>query len=194
MKHQLLILAASLATIGFQSTSSAQNITPLRSADGYEGRIKLAATLDDPRGYCLDVPGPASNILLHIPVWTHSCHSGPEPDQVFKFNLDGKGKFRFVYQSYDLCLTAADRVARSRFRYEECNADALQGFGARQDGTIVLKGSNLCLAALNMEAGGSQQETGTGRMVQATHMVRGLTLRRCGSGAPELERWVAIVE
>ena len=178
----------------FGSASLADSIKPLLSESGYEGRIKLAAELDDSRGYCLDVPGPASNILLHIPGWTHSCHSGPEPDQVYRYNLDGKGKFRFVFQTYDLCLTAANSAVRSRFSYETCDVDERQGFTAKEDGTIVLRGTELCLVALNMAPGGSQDEAGTGRQVQATHMVRGLTLRPCGSGAQELAKWVAIDE
>lgn len=172
--------------------ATADDIRPLLAANGYEGRLKLARDLDDPRGYCLDVPGPASNILLHLPGWTHSCHSGPEPDQVYRFNLEGKGRFRFVHETYNLCLTADESAAKSRFNYQPCDREAGQSFRATPEGRLVLQGTDLCLAAMNMAPGGSQDEVGKGRDVQATHKIRILTLRPCGTGAPELERWVAL--
>ena len=186
------LFTALILTLAATSTAAANE--RLRADSGYVGRIKLQNDLDDPRGYCLDVPGPATNLLLHIPVWAHTCHAGAEPDQVFRFNEDGAGWIRFVFQSHDLCLTANDAVEGTRFRFSACGDSARQAFDATAEGTLVLRGTDLCLVVANMTDGGSQDEAGLGRQVRATHMVRGLRLRPCGQGAPEMARWIPIVE
>jgi hypothetical protein len=104
------------------------------------------------------------------------------------------GNLRFVFESYNLCLTAKTNASGSRFSYEKCSSNDQQGFTAKANGTLTLTNTDLCLAAMNMSPNGNQNEAGTGREVRATHKVRGLTLRPCSDGAPELIRWITIPE
>lgn len=186
--HFLLICSS----LTLASIAKADTAEPLGAPNGYIGQIRLASDLDDPRGYCLDVPGPHTNLLFHIPVWAHTCHASALPDQNFRYNEGGHGTFRFVYQEHDLCLTANEPSAGSRFSYEACDAPDRQAFDVSAEGVFNLRGSELCLAVSNMAEGGSQDEPGVGRQVQASHMVRMLRLRPCDQGSSEMDRWVAL--
>lgn len=165
-----------------------------RFASGYVGRLKLVDDIDDPAGYCLDVPGPASNIRLDIPAWAHSCHGGPEPDQTYRFDEDGNGAFRFVWEVYDVCLTATDAVAGSGLSYLPCDGGSQQAFDSAADGTFTLRGSDLCLSARNMDDAGSQDEVGIGRNVAPGDWVRGLQLRPCAEALDALTQWEPIAD
>jgi hypothetical protein len=192
MKLIITIAVACASLIGI-ATDKITHASPLLGADGgYVGRIKLASHLDEPRGYCLDVPGPAGNLLFHIPVWAHTCHASPQPDQIFRYNEEGSGLLRFVFEEHDLCLTAVERREGSRFSYLPCTAPDRQAFDVDENGSFSLRDSELCLVVANMEDGGSQNEIGTGREVRATHRVRGLRLRQCEKGSLEMARWEAM--
>ena len=165
-----------------------------RFMSGYVGRLKLVDDIDDPAGYCLDVPGPASNIRLDISAWAHSCHDGPEPDQTYRFDEDGNGAFRFVWEDYDVCLTATEAVAGSGLSYLPCDGGPRQAFDSATDGTFSLRGSELCLSALNMDDTGSQDEVGVGRNVAPGDWVRGLQLRPCAEALDALTQWEPIAD
>ncbi|WP_415404643.1 hypothetical protein [Tateyamaria sp. SN3-11] len=51
-------------------------------AEGYEGRIRLVRFLDEPDGYCVDVPGGGDRVMLSMPAIAHTCHLDPLQDQV----------------------------------------------------------------------------------------------------------------
>ena len=191
MKDARSFARAGVAAATLALASSAVADPLLDAGEGYTGQIRLAADLDDARGYCLDVPGSHTNLLFHIPVWAHTCHSTALPDQNFRYNEGGSGAFRFVTEEHDLCLTANEASEGSQFSYEVCDTPERQTFDVSAEGVFTLRGSDLCLAVSNMTEGGSQDEPGVGRQVQASHMVRMLRLRPCGQGAPEMDRWVA---
>ena len=70
--------------------------TGLSATSGYEGQIRLSRFLDEPDGYCLDVPGPANAVMLEMPLIAHTCHADPLSDQVFQFNEAGSGVLRWT--------------------------------------------------------------------------------------------------
>ena len=128
------------------AAETAPGVAPLAASNGYEGRISLADRLDEPRGYCLDVPGPIFNIMLHIPVWAHNCHQGPGADQVFRFNVGGSGQLRWVHEEHDLCLTARESRKGARFSFEECSSAMRQRFNLSDTGALQLEATSLCIA------------------------------------------------
>lgn len=156
---------------------------------GYVGRLEIANTLDDASDYCLDVPGSANNITLRPAAWAHSCHETALPDQVYEFDAGGDGAIHFLYESYDLCLTAGNVSSGADFSYEDCRGIETQAFDANADGTLELRGTNLCLTVINMEPGGSQDELGVGRNVAPGDWVRTLQLQDCESTIDAFKEW-----
>ena len=49
--------------------------------------IRLADNLDDPQGYCIDVPGFGDNLRLDAPLQAHTCKPGSD-DQLFALPTD----------------------------------------------------------------------------------------------------------
>ncbi|MEM6534432.1 MAG: ricin-type beta-trefoil lectin domain protein [Pseudomonadota bacterium] len=185
-------------------TLAVSTLTPagLSAQDGYTGRIRLTRFLDEPDGYCLDVPGPATNVMLQFPMVAHTCHFGPLPDQVFQFNTDGTGKLRWTMDEYDLCFTADKAEALSAFNLRECGSSPLQSFELTENNEFKLSGTDLCMQVERTGAGpmqppGEGQDAyGRGRSVNAqfTHLMRRLELRTCGEGDPAMSRWQAVTE
>jgi len=65
--------------------------------------IQLKDRLDRPDdGYCLDIPGTGSNLLLNVPLFAHNCKSGPTPDSAVTYTDDGQ----LVFPAAQVCVTA----------------------------------------------------------------------------------------
>ena len=186
--------APEIGTADEAPTETTASEDSLIFVDGYIGRFKLVDNMDDPLGYCLDVPGPATNIILRLPPWTHSCHPSDEPDQIFRYNLDGAGQMHFLFEEFDFCLTANAAEAGSGFSFEACGEAANQGFDVTASGLIMLRDSNLCLVVRNMAQGDSQSEIGAGRVIAPGDLMRTLELDVCGTVIPAFETWEAIDE
>ncbi|MCG8440168.1 MAG: RICIN domain-containing protein [Caulobacterales bacterium] len=172
----------------------------LADANGYEGRIRLTRFLDEPDGYCLDVPGPVTAPMLDFPMVAHTCHADPLGDQVFRFNMDGAGRMRWMHEGHDLCMTAASAEAGASLPLAACTGEARQSFQYTDRGEFQLKDSPLCIhvertgPALRDEPAEGQDRYGRGHPVnpQYTHLMRRLELRECGAGDPAMSRWKAI--
>lgn len=172
----------------------------LSSAEGYTGRIRLTRFLDEPDGYCLDVPGPPSNVMLQFPLVAHTCHADPWADQVFQFNLAGQGLIRWTMDDYDLCFTADAAEPMSALNLRDCEAGDRQAFTYTTAGELRLSSTDLCIhvertgPGFREPVGEDQDARGRGRSVnpQFTHLMRRLEMRACGEGDPAMSRWTAI--
>lgn len=100
----------------------------LAPGEEYTGRIRLTRILDEPDGYCLDVPGPASNVMLQFPLVAHTCHADPLADQVFRFNDSGSGQIRWTMDEYDLCFTADSADNLANLNLKACEGSPMQTF------------------------------------------------------------------
>jgi len=172
----------------------------LTAAQGYEGRIRLVRFLDEPDGYCVDVPGGGDRVMLNMPAIAHTCHFDALPDQVFRFNTNGRGQIVWNQGEQDVCLSANAPEPAAGLKFERCQETALQAFDATANGEIRLRGASLCLAVertappLGQPMKHGQDSYGRGRPVnpQFTHLARALQLARCGEGDPSMQRWMAI--
>lgn len=205
------ILVLSCAVFGAGSEALAQPpvvnaYAALAAPGGYEGRIRLVRYLDEPDGYCLDIPG-SLTFLLPVPPWAHTCHFDRLADQVFKYNKDGKRNIRWTYSdeknSYDWCLTAKSAQDGANFEYVACNKPELQAFEYSSIGEFKLQNTNLCIfvestgpRAGAMTLSGGVDPYGRGRSVNPaySHLARLLELHPCGTGEPSMARWQAVVE
>ena len=194
-------VAASTATA---QVTAAPSATQLDHPAGYVGRIRLVRFLDEPDGYCIDVPGGGNRVLLQMPAIAHTCHFDPLDDQIFTFNERGNGRVVWEGGAEPVCLTA-DRVEQNAgFQFRNCEdgpQDRLQ-FDYLDGGALRLAGTELCLSVAR--TGPSFRETlrddqdvfGRGVPVnpQFTHLARALELTPCGQGDPSMQRWMAYPE
>jgi len=167
--------------------------------DGYEGRIRLVRFLDEPDGYCVDVPGGRDRVMLSMPAIAHTCHFDPLPDQVFR--LDGAA-ILWPYGADPVCLSAVSATQGASFGFEPCQSMARQSFEFARNGEIRLAGTSLCLSVertgprFGEDPGPDQDAHGRGRPVnpQFSHLARALLLEDCGMGDPSFQRWTAYPE
>lgn len=193
------VYLAGCATTAATAPEAEIGLTP---GGEYTGRIRLNRFLDEPDGYCLDVPGPASNVMLQFPLVAHTCHADPLADQVFSFNDDGSGQIRWTMDEYDLCFTADSADSLANLNLKACESSPLQTFEYTAGKEIQLSGTPLCVhvertgPASFQPVGEDQDDYGRGRSVnpQFTHLMRRLELRACGDGDPSMFRWQAMDE
>ncbi|MEM9784923.1 MAG: ricin-type beta-trefoil lectin domain protein [Pseudomonadota bacterium] len=190
------------ATLTAGSASAQSAVALMADPQGYEGRIRLVRLLDEPDGYCIDVPGGGDRVMLHMPAIAHTCHFDPQPDQVFRFNATGRGRIVWDHDGQDMCLSAESTQASVGLRFENCNDATRQAFAFAQNGELRLLGTALCLAVERTGPQPGQALTegqdsyGRGRPVnpQYTHLARALQLAPCGDGDPSMQRWMAMAE
>ena len=152
---------------------------PTEAPEAATDLLRLVDFLDDPLGYCVDVPGFGANLRLDAPLQAHTCKPGSD-DQLFA-QIDGGG---MRLTRHDRCLTADNPAHGSAVRVATCEAgEASQGFRLDAEGRLRLRtddGSTLCLGV----AGGSGEPAG-GR----NHLRRDLVLYDCDEADPSLAIW-----
>jgi len=166
---------------------------------GYEGRIRLVRFLDEPDGYCVDVPGGGDRIMLSMPAIAHTCHFDPLPDQVFRLNGTA---ILWPHKRDPVCLSAATTSHGAGFGFEPCKGTARQSFEFAPNGEIRLAGTQLCLGvertgpAFGQDPTPDQDAHGRGSPVnpQFSHLARALVLEECGVGDPSFQRWMPYLE
>ncbi|MEM1110656.1 MAG: ricin-type beta-trefoil lectin domain protein [Pseudomonadota bacterium] len=186
------LLCSLWATVSVRAADPA-----LAAKGGYEGRIRLVRFLDEPDGYCFDVPGPVGNRFTQFPLVAHTCHFDPLADQVFEFNTRGSGQLRWTYEEEDLCFEALGTDSGVNIDLRACGASAQQRFEYTGLGEFKLVGSELCIhvektgPGIGESAGEGQDRYGRGNSVNAqfTHLMRRLELRTCGTEDPSMSRW-----
>ncbi|MEM1191210.1 MAG: ricin-type beta-trefoil lectin domain protein [Pseudomonadota bacterium] len=195
------VIAVFVLCLGHTATQAAGPMDARLSADGgYEGRIRLTRFLDEPDGYCMDVPGPVGSRMKEIPLLAHTCHADPLGDQRFEFNTLGEGRIRWTGEPEDLCFEALALEANSKLDLKACAGKTHQSFVYTDRGEFRLVDTSLCIhvektgPGLGETAGEGQDPYGRGRSVNAqfTHLMRFLELRSCGTEDPAMSRWRAI--
>ncbi len=189
---------AAVLTAG-SANAQALETGSLSNQNGYTGRIRLIRFLDEPDGYCVDVPGGGDRVLLDMPAIAHTCHFDPLPDQVFSFNTDGSGRIVWAGKDDPACLTAQGLSVGEGFLFTPCVDPSTQTFSYETGGVIRFADSELCLSvertgpSFRETLGDGQDAYGRGRPVnpQYTHLARALILAPCGVGDPSMQRWQA---
>lgn len=168
----------------------------------YEGRIRLASFLDEPDGYCVDIPGgPGNPIPIFNGLWAHTCHMFTEIDQVFAINSRGLNQITWGNHPDESlrCVTALDDQAGGAVGISLCDESSNQKFSYNSDGQFQLVESELCIfvqatgPAPRQELVDGQDSRGRGLPInpQASHLARALVLQPCISGDDRFSRWIA---
>ncbi len=117
----------------------------VQSATADEGFLRSLHNLEDPLGYCLDVPGFGQNLRKDAPISTHSCKYGIPGfwvDEVFE--LTDSQQLRLP--EYDLCLSGASMSSGALVNTVECAADSAHGWRVLDSGRVSpIENSELCL-------------------------------------------------
>lgn len=138
--------------------------------------------LEDPRGYCLDIPGFGARMQIDAPITTHTCKyslPGFDVDEIFEH---ADGKLRLV--NYDRCLSADSMEAGSAVVNSIDCGDA-HPWEVHADGRVTPtadSGQCLTLAAERVFV-----NTSIGTV--PPYSSRAITLERCTANASYRQRW-----
>ena len=149
------------------------------SAIAEELFLRLHAPLDEPRGFCLDIPGHRAGVRLERPLHAHTCkHHMWHRDGIFDTAAFERGALHMP--EYDLCVDAASSEAGAIVRLKECNASQLQTWHRAASGEVVSGGApELCLTV----------GPGPSRPAGADHIIRTVRLMPCAPESAERQRW-----
>ena len=150
------------------------------SAFAEELFLRLQAPLDEPRGFCLDIPGHRAKVRLERPLHAHTCkHRIWHRDGIFDTAAFERGALHMP--EYDLCVEAASSEPDAIVRLTECNASRFQIWHRTGSGEVVSgAGAHLCLTV----------GPGRSRPAGADHIVRTVRLMPCAPESIERQRWV----
>ena len=187
VKSGILAIAGGFILLGAQMLSPG---TASSAASGAEVHLRLVDRLDRPKdGYCLDIPGPPSNLFIELPLFAHNCSPSLKIDTAVEFTSQGFIKFPRVAR----CVTVVGvktALPGSSIMLSECNPANLfidvsvrQRFTHRDDGRLALSGTELCLAV-----GPQSAET-----LSAVHRWRPLFVDDCATAEPTRSRWEFVV-
>ena len=171
MKSRILgVVAAAVAWAGL--------LTP-GGAIAEELFLRLQAPLDEPRGFCLDIPGHRAGVLLERPLHAHTCkHSMWHRDGIFDTAAFEHGALHMP--EYDLCVEAASSEAEAIVQLKDCNASQLQTWHRSESGEVVSDaGVRLCLTV----------GLGPSRPAGADHIIRTVRLMPCSPESASRQRW-----
>ena len=149
------------------------------SAIAEERFLRLQALLDEPRGFCLDIPGHRAGVRLERPLHAHTCkHHIWHRDGIFDTAAFERSALHMP--EYDLCVEAASSEPDAVVRLTECNASQRQTWHRAASGEVVSgAGPGLCLTV----------GPGPSRPAGADHIVRNVRLMPCAPESAKRQRW-----
>ncbi len=199
MRLLMIALAAGIGLGPGPSVAQTQ-IQQILPDTPYEGRIRLARFLDEPDGYCLDIPGSADRQIPNVPMWVHTCHMFPRPDQVV--TVDPAAGLSWQAGGATLCLTAAAIEENAEFSLAPCDGRPEQRIAFTASAQMQLADSELCLHVASFGPSpfgiptSNEDEYGRGIPINppVSHLARPLVALPCAAGDPGFSRWVAMPE
>lgn len=159
-------------------------VTPQHAIADSTAEIMLIDTLDEPRGFCIDVLGYKHKANPERGLQAHSCYSyqgSIAVDQAFDDSAIKRSEFRLPW--FDLCMTAPALTPGQRPALEPCNGNSRQKFSMGGDGLIYIDGeTRMCLTVTD----GPSRKGGGGSPV---HVIRRLTIESCEPQRTKWQRW-----
>lgn len=147
--------------------------------------LRTIWSLDEARGYCLDIPGFGAGIRLEENLQAHTCKYGESvEDQLFERDA-GEPYVRAA--AYDRCLTATAHAVGAEVNVQTCVRSALQQWEFAWGRLSPASRPDLCLSLA--PAGG--EITGTPVLISPVYRRRGVSLQLCADELESLQglRW-----
>jgi len=147
--------------------------------------IRLVNTIDESRGYCLDIAGGrGKDAPLDRGLQAHTCYDYTGSlleDQSFDSLLIDKGEFKIPY--FDVCMTASEIKKDSSIVLASCENTNKQVFSLKTNGNIVIKSDpSLCVTV-------NSTEKREGRGATPVHVMRPLSLQECSDDKKAYQTW-----
>lgn len=169
-----LISALALIVSGLPNTADAQGAF-LRTTQPLD---------DDPRGYCIDVPGPPATINLEGALQVHTCkYGGANQDQLFDWRASGQ----MHMPEYDVCLAAGDIDDGGQLFVQACAEAAAQSWELTPQGMLSpASRPDLCVTLAD-----ERRPAGSPSWISPVYHARALSLARCEASAQARQqlRW-----
>ena len=176
MKHVLVVTA--LAMVCFTLTAKADTAeAPVE--------VMLKSTLDDDRGYCLDIAGgKGERAPIDKGLQAHTCYHYTGEilvDQGFDPSQIEAGQFRIPY--FDVCMAVESIEVGAAIALATCDQSDTQKFTLQPDGQLVSQSKpELCITV-------SSTEKKSGRGGSPVHVMRPLSLQPCEADSEEHQTW-----
>jgi len=146
--------------------------------------IYLIDSLDEPRGFCLDIKGYKESADIKKGLQAHTCYSYQGSIAVDQgFSLEQINIGEFYLPNFDVCMEANLTDSDASVKLEKCSKNAMQKFILNSNGSISLQDNqNLCLTISSERS----QEGGGGN---PPHLIRNLTLENCDLTQLNYQAW-----
>ena len=146
--------------------------------------LRVIAALDEPRGYCLDIPGHAAGVRLDSPLQVHTCKHGIWNEDG-RFDQAGLANGVLRMPHYELCLEAGSASNGAKLILAECNEGQLQTWAQQDSGEFALRAHpQWCITAgegPSRDAGGPQ------------YLIRGVGLNTCAEESSDRQQWSTVI-
>jgi hypothetical protein len=146
---------------------------------------RLAADLDEPRGYCFDLSGYDENINWKNPIQTHTCkHDLTHGDQIIESADITASGGRLYLPVYDICIQAEHAESGAQLMLSHCADEILQQWQFTEKGLLQpMANPDICVT-IGTEPTALGTPPGT---PQFWH--RSLVLDQCDEAIQDLQTW-----
>jgi hypothetical protein len=149
--------------------------------------LRLLDRLDRPGdGYCVDVLGTPGNMRVDVPLFAHNCKPSLTSDSAVVFTSGGLIRFPAVDRCFTVAGVNSIALPGVSILLRKCNEETpffetsrLQRFTHREDGSLALAGSELCLTVGPRSA----------PTYSPSHRWRALFVDDCATAEPARSRW-----
>ncbi len=155
------------------------------NVSGEQVEIYLIETVDEDRGYCIDIKGHKSKAKIQRGLQAHTCYSYQGKIAVDQaFDSLSFGENRLYLSFFDVCVMAESMRAAASLQLERCReGEELQQFGWDEKGRIyAIANPRLCITV----AQGVPLKGGGGVPI---HLIRNLSLQYCSASLMPTQRW-----
>ena len=162
-------------------------LAPLASAE--PALLRAVDALDEPRGYCIDIPGSGPTINLDAPLQGHTCKFRDAiADQLF----DAAAGQHIRASEYERCLAVEALEPKQPLLLRGCTDSRLQRWQLTNGRLSPAARPELCVA-LGAERG---ERWGTPPLITPVYRRQTLALAECDEAAAKLQafRWLPLAE
>ena len=163
------------------NNQSDENNEPILNQQTVE--VYLLNTLNDSRGYCIDMKGYKTDADINKSLQAHSCYSYQGEVSVDQgFDIAKINDEEFYIRHFKVCMEAEKIEESSSLNLNNCDKNDKQKFILQNDGKIQPKKNlNLCLTVSD-----NFSEGGGGSPV---HLIRTLSLEKCNDELSSYQKW-----
>lgn len=159
-------------------------VSVARFAAAEPALLRAVDALDEPRGYCVDIPGSGPTLNLDAPLQGHTCKFRDAiDDQLFEATEQ-----QIRASRYERCLAVEALEAGQPLRLQSCADSRLQRWELANGRLSPVAERDLCVA-LNAAHG---ERWGTPRLITPVYRRQTLALAACDTAAAKLQtfRWL----